>query len=114
MYDKRPDETSGKYLGKKLDVMFECVRASVYANATSFTVRDFAVSPAVHGRLDNVLDHKHETATDNAGNGDDGVQTAIGQQCACHAECLPINSATTERFTRLPLNSNESTTFATK
>ena len=88
MYDKRPDETSGKYLGQKLDVMFECVRASVYANATSLTVRDFAVSPAVHGRLDNVLDHKHKTATDNAGNGDYGVQTAIGQQCACHAEGL--------------------------
>ena len=88
MYDKRPDETSGKYLGQKLDVMFECVRASVYANATSLTVRDFAVSPAVHGRLDNVLDHKHETATDNAGNGDYGVQTAIGQQCASHTKCL--------------------------
>ena len=88
MYDKRPDETSGKYLGQKLDVMFECVRASVYANATTFAVTRLGTSPAICRQFDNTLDDKHKTATDNAGNGDYGVQTAIGQQCASHAEGL--------------------------
>ena len=48
----------------------------------------FSVFLAMYKQFDNAPDNNHKAATDNTCHGDDCIQSAIGQQCACQTESL--------------------------
>lgn len=100
----------------------ECQHADVSARATTLGMSCFSVFLAMHKQFDNAPDNNHKAATDNTCHGDDCIQSAIGQQCACQTESLrnkkikhlPTISVTTVTLIRMPSNNSASTMFATK
>lgn len=66
----------------------ECQHADVSASATTLGMSCFSVFLAMHKQFDNAPDNNHKAATDNTCHGDDCIQSAIGQQCACQTESL--------------------------
>ncbi len=66
----------------------ECQHADVSARATTLGMSCFSVFLAMHKQFDNAPDNNHKAATDNTCHGDDCIQSAIGQQCACQTESL--------------------------
>lgn len=66
----------------------ECQCADVSARATTLGMSCFSAFLAMHKQFDNAPDNNHKAATDNTCHGDDCIQSAIGQQCACQTESL--------------------------
>lgn len=66
----------------------ECQYADVSASATTLGMSCFSVFLAMHKQFDNAPDNNHKAAADNTCHGDDCIQSAIGQQCACQTESL--------------------------